>query len=237
MHDATPGTTCRVVAVNDGSILCSGLFQALSDNNLIDVIGIDHDNWRVLELVDQIGPDVIIVTLSGEGVPALVRRLREAAGESTAILVVGNSGPLAAESLLAGASGAISPRANATEVSLAVMAAMAGTAVPPGSLAEDLASSTRRVGKNLVRLSNREVEVMQRATEGLTNSSIARSLSLSEATVKTYWRRIFRKLDAHDRTMAVTIAIKLGILPQASHRPAAPERSPQCTPALNSMSA
>ncbi|GAB2738097.1 helix-turn-helix transcriptional regulator [Amycolatopsis magusensis] len=242
MHDEVAGPTCRVIAVNDGSILCSGLFQALADNAMIDVVGIDHDNWRVVELVGRIDPDVIII-LAGGGTPALIRQLRGTAGVSTAVLVVGDSGPLVAESVLAGACGTISPGANATDVSLAVMAAMAGTAVPPVSLVGHLAASPRWVGKELIRLSNREMEVMQRATEGLTNSSIARSLSLSEATVKTYWRRIFRKLDAHDRTMAVTIAIKLGILPQAGHRPpadhrpAAAEGSPRCTPALNSMSA
>lgn len=209
------GNTCRAFVVDDGSILFSGLFQALSDSNSIEVVGTEHDNWRLLELVRRITPDVVIVPLAGDGVLSLIPQVRDAAGEPVAVLVVGEPGPLVADSIVAGASGTISWRATASDVSLAVMAAVEGNDELPTELGDHLSWSLRRANNETIRLSNREMEVMQRATEGLTNSSIARSLSLSEATVKTYWRRIFKKLDAHDRTTAVTIAMTRGIFPRA----------------------
>jgi DNA-binding NarL/FixJ family response regulator len=217
---------CRVFVVEDGSILCSGLCHALSGNNLIEVVGTEHDNWRILESIRRIAPDVVIMILATDTILARVRQVRDMAGESVAVLVIGDPEALDADSVAAGASGTISWRATATEVSLAIMAATTGTAELPSGF-----WSLRGEAQDRVRLSNREMEVMQRATEGLTNSSIARSLCLSEATVKTYWRRIFKKLDVHDRTKAVTIAMNMGILPSTV------ERSPRCTRTASSARA
>jgi LuxR family maltose regulon positive regulatory protein len=62
-------------------------------------------------------------------------------------------------------------------------------------------------------LSDREIEVLQLIAEGLTNQEIAARLYLSLNTVKVHTRNIYGKLDAHNRTQAVTKARALGILP------------------------
>jgi LuxR family maltose regulon positive regulatory protein len=67
---------------------------------------------------------------------------------------------------------------------------------------------------NLVEpLSDREIEVLQLIAEGLTNQEIATRFYLSLNTVKVHTRNIYGKLDAHNRTQAVTKARALGILP------------------------
>jgi DNA-binding NarL/FixJ family response regulator len=61
-------------------------------------------------------------------------------------------------------------------------------------------------------LSGREVEVLQMIAYGSTNKEVADALSISPQTVKTYLERIFTKLGVSDRTRAVAVALKLGIL-------------------------
>jgi two-component system NarL family response regulator len=61
-------------------------------------------------------------------------------------------------------------------------------------------------------LSNREQEVLNLIAQGLINKHIAHALGLSEYTVKNYVKNILGKLDAEDRTQAVTVAIQRGII-------------------------
>jgi len=74
-------------------------------------------------------------------------------------------------------------------------------------IAQQLAS---HLGASL--LSEREVEVLQCAAAGNANKRIASQLAISEETVKAHMRSILAKLDANDRTHAVTIALKRGII-------------------------
>ena len=61
-------------------------------------------------------------------------------------------------------------------------------------------------------LSGREVEVLREVAEGNANKRVARNLGISEETVKAHMKSILAKLGANDRTHAVTIAIKRGII-------------------------
>ena len=61
-------------------------------------------------------------------------------------------------------------------------------------------------------LSEREIEVLKRVAEGKRNRDIGEALSISEETVKVHIRNILGKLGARDRTQAVTIAIRRGMI-------------------------
>lgn len=168
----------RVFVADDGSLFCSELRAALSRSGLIEIVGSEHGKCRLPDSIRQIAPDLAIVPLRETDGVDFLRRLRDLTGESVAVLVVGESGPLPADSIAALGASVPRPRPEAT-----------------------------------VQLSNRELEVMRLASKGLTDVSIARTLTLSEATVKTYWRRIFKKLGVHDRTTAVIKTLSMGILP------------------------
>nr|WP_323127032.1 response regulator transcription factor [Rubrobacter tropicus] len=62
------------------------------------------------------------------------------------------------------------------------------------------------------KLSERETEVLGFVARGLSNREIARSLHLSEATIKTHLIHVFAKLGVSDRTAAVTVALERGII-------------------------
>jgi LuxR family maltose regulon positive regulatory protein len=79
---------------------------------------------------------------------------------------------------------------------------------------QDGPPNTQAPGSGLIEpLSERELQVLQLITEGLTNPEIAARLFLTLNTVKVHTRNIYGKLDAHNRTQAVAQARALGILP------------------------
>jgi DNA-binding NarL/FixJ family response regulator len=61
-------------------------------------------------------------------------------------------------------------------------------------------------------LSERELSILRLASDGQANKEIGRLLSLTEGTVKSYMKDIFAKLGVSDRTHAVTVAIKRGLI-------------------------
>lgn len=65
-------------------------------------------------------------------------------------------------------------------------------------------------------LSSREQEVLAMLALGCSNAEIADELYLSVDTVKTYVRRVFRKLDVHNRTQAAMLAQQYGLAPPSS---------------------
>ena len=66
--------------------------------------------------------------------------------------------------------------------------------------------------KPLVRMSPREIEVLTLVARGSRNRDVAETLHIGENTVKNHLNAIFIKLDAQDRTEAVTIALARGII-------------------------
>lgn len=64
----------------------------------------------------------------------------------------------------------------------------------------------------LVTLTRREIEVLQLLAEGLSNKAIAQLLVISDSTVEFHLRRIYRKWGVHNRTSAVVVAIRHGVI-------------------------
>ena len=93
-------------------------------------------------------------------------------------------------------------------------AAASAGAVGTGSLAAHHAASgaLARGGAPAVELTKRELEVLSGMSHGRSNAQIGADLYLSEDTVKTHARRLFRKLGAADRAQAVAIGLRQGII-------------------------
>jgi two-component system NarL family response regulator len=84
---------------------------------------------------------------------------------------------------------------------------MAGRRGIPPAVAATLAEHTPRIA-----LTPRETEVISLMSTGLTNAQIASSIGRTEETVKVHVKNILQKLDARDRTAAVTIAARRGFI-------------------------
>jgi DNA-binding NarL/FixJ family response regulator len=109
--------------------------------------------------------------------------------------------------LEAGARGYLLKDAVSDEVAAAIRQVNAGGKAIPPSVAERLAAFTPRV-----ELTAREVEVLEMMALGLSNKEIGAALGRSEATIKVHVLHILQKLEAGDRTEAVTLGLRRGII-------------------------
>jgi DNA-binding NarL/FixJ family response regulator len=120
---------------------------------------------------------------------------------------------LVPSALRAGIRGAISSDATTEEIEGAIHAVNAGLVVTTPALLADALPSPPAFGEGFADpLSDRELEVLDRLAEGLSNKLIAHRLSISEHTVKTHVASILAKLGASSRTEAVSQAIRRGLV-------------------------
>jgi DNA-binding NarL/FixJ family response regulator len=129
------------------------------------------------------------------------------------LLLDSNDSASISSALRSGIRGAISWDATPREIESAVHAVTAGLVVTtPTSLAELLPDPQLFTEELPEPLSGRELEVLDRLAEGLSNKLIAHALNISEHTVKTHVASIFAKLGASSRTEAVSQAIRRGLV-------------------------
>jgi DNA-binding NarL/FixJ family response regulator len=110
-----------------------------------------------------------------------------------------------ARAVAAGARGYVVKDATTEELSIALAAALSEAA------RRQVPAQTRGRGSS-VQLTEREVQVLDGMSRGCSNAAIGRELFLSEDTIKTHARRLFRKLDAADRAQAVATGFRLGLV-------------------------
>ncbi|MCA1656410.1 MAG: response regulator transcription factor, partial [Actinobacteria bacterium] len=149
--------------------------------------------------------DVALVDAHAEGADAARLRRALTAAPGTTLFVLGSPQDSAAMAwaMAAGARGFL--RRGISRGELAVALAHASAAGPHGSPAGDASVPA-------VRLSAREVQVLQAMATGKTNAEIGGSLFLSVDTVKTHAQRLYRKLEARDRAHAVARGFRLGLV-------------------------
>lgn len=145
---------------------------------------------------------VLVLMGSGAEVP-LIERL---AAEGARVVVLGMSTDrdLAVRCLTAGARGYLLEDAAPAELAATVAHAIADSTLAPITV-----PAARRP---IPDLTERELQVLQGMTEGKSNGEIGRSLYLSEDTVKTHARRLFRKLGVGDRAQAVALGFRNGLV-------------------------
>jgi two-component system NarL family response regulator len=118
------------------------------------------------------------------------------------------------DAIKAGASGYLLKEGDPSEVAEAVRQIYAGPSLLSPAVASKLvsefASIARKTDERALRprLTDRELQVLQLAADGLTNRQIGRKLHISENTVKNHMRNILEKLHLHSRMEAVIYAVK-----------------------------
>lgn len=92
------------------------------------------------------------------------------------------------------------------------MGGTAAAATPTATTVSSVPRQTRAAAGDEIALTKREVEVLVGMSNGRSNAQIGQELFLSEDTIKTHARRLFRKLGAADRAQAVAIGLRRGII-------------------------
>lgn len=200
------------ILICDGSPLVrEQLRRAIGGVRGVDRVVTAATEDEAVEHVRAAPPDLVLldVALTIRGGAGAVRRIR-AADPGARVLVLTrpeDSDSVIVAAVAAGARGYLRKDASRAEVRVAVGQALTE---PQGG---PVTAGAVPAGDNGVRsLTERELEVLAGMCEGRSNAEIGKALFLSEDTVKTHARRLFRKLGATDRAHAVAIALRRGLV-------------------------
>ena len=212
----------RVVVADDQSLIRAGFRSLIDSEPDLEVVGEAGTGRRVLELVREARPDVVLMDIrmpDGDGLWATeeIAGDPELASVHVVIVTTFELDEYVARALKAGASGFLVKDTEPVDLLRAVRVAVAGEALlSPGVtkrlLAQFAAGHTPVDASRLAVLTEREREVLRLVGRGLTNQEIGVELFLSPLTAKTHVSRIMTKLAARDRVQLVVIAYETGLV-------------------------
>ena len=208
----------KLMIVDDHTVVRDGLASMLERQDDFEVVGRASNGLEAVERVPALQPDVILMDLRMpelDGVEAMRRISAERPGTRFIVLTTYDSDQYIFDAIEAGAKGYLLKDTSREELFEAVRAVHRGeSGIEPGVAARvlDRFAQLSREEAQTPLLSDREVEVLQLMAKGSANKEIARSLSISDSTVKTHVANIFQKLDVSGRTEAVTHALQIGII-------------------------
>lgn len=203
----------RVLLVDDHPVVRSGLAGLLAAEPDIEVVGEAADGAAAVDAARALTPDLVLMDLRMpvlDGAEATARIRRESPAVHVLVLTTYETDTDILRAVEAGATGYLLKDTPREQLVAGVRAAARGESALSPTVARRLVDQLRADGE---RLSARELEVLAGVARGLSNAAIGRELFIAEATVKTHLLRTFAKLGVEDRTHAVTVAIRRGILP------------------------
>jgi DNA-binding NarL/FixJ family response regulator len=207
----SPATvTIRVLCVDDHPLVRKGIASILANEADMQLVGEAGGGREAIEMFMQFRPDVVLMDLRMPDVDGTMatRQIRQAAPDAKVIALTSYDGDQDIyRALEAGVRGYILKEMVHTEVVKAIRTVHAGKRLMPQEVAERLSEYFPQVA-----LTPREVEVLGCVAKGMANKEIAERLGTASGTVKMHIQNILAKLNAADRTHAVTIAMERGIL-------------------------
>ena len=204
------GGKIRVLCVDDHPIVREGLASILALQTDMEMIGAAGSGAEALEFFRKTQPDITLVDLRLPDMSGheLTRQLLAQSSNARVIVLTSFEGDADIErALAAGARGYVVKGMVREELLAAIRAVHAGKKHVHGPVAEKLAE---HLGSE--KLSERELQVLREMAAGRRNKEIGAELSIAEDTVKMHVKNILEKLQVSDRTEAVTVALRRGIL-------------------------
>jgi DNA-binding NarL/FixJ family response regulator len=200
-----------VILVDDHTMLRQGIRRALESEG-IKVVGEASDGAAAIRLALEHKPDVVLMDVSMPGMDGVeaARRLVEADGRQRVVMLTMHiDRDVIDRAIRAGAVGYLTKDSSISEVILAIQLAANGDRPMSPKLAAAMLDEARR---DDALISAREEEVLQLVADGYGTNEIAERLYISGKTVKNHLASIYEKLNARDRTQAVLMAVKMGIV-------------------------
>ncbi len=201
-----------VVLVDDHTMLRQGLRRALESEG-VKVVGEASDGEEGVRVALAARPDVVLMDVS---MPTMdgIDATRQLVGADNRIRVVMLTMHIDRDvidrAIKAGAVGYLTKDASISEVVEAIRIAANGDKVMSPRLAEAMLTEAHKETDGII--SAREEEVLQLVADGFGTTEIADKLFISQKTVKNHLASIYDKLDARDRTQAVLMAVRMGIV-------------------------
>jgi two-component system, NarL family, response regulator len=209
MNEPTAGLI-RVLVVDDHPLMRDGIAAVIAGQDDMRLIGEASDGAEAVAAYAALHPDVVLMDLrmpGMDGIEAIIA-IRAASPRARIIVLTTYRGDVqATRALQAGAAGYLLKSSLRRELLDAIRDVHAGRRRVPAEIAAGIAENLS--GESL---SPRELDVLRSVAAGNANKRIGAELGISEETVKAHMKNILTKLDARDRTHAVTIAIRRGII-------------------------
>jgi DNA-binding NarL/FixJ family response regulator len=200
----------RVLAVDDHPLLREGIAALIATEEDMELIGEASNGREALDLFRKCHPDVTLMDLQMpemNGIDA-IGAIRSEFPDARIIVLTTQPGDVQVfRALKAGARAYLSKGMLRKELLDTIRAVHAGQKRLSGEAAAEIAEHAADDA-----LTPREIDVLRLVAGGNANKEIGALLSLTEVTVKSHVKNILAKLGANDRTHAVTIALKRGII-------------------------
>lgn len=203
-----------VLICDDHRIVREGLRQFVSGVPGVDKVDTAASGEEVLARYPHEHPDLVLMDVRMPGLGGLeaTRRLVQQHPEAKVImLTAADDRDQVAAAVSHGARGYLLKDVSHEELCAAVAHALDGMDLVEPSLRRAL-TTREATGVPTVQLTERELQVLTGMSQGKSNSAIGRELYLSEDTVKTHARRLFRKLEVNDRAQAVARGFRRGLV-------------------------
>ncbi|HLN00044.1 MAG TPA: response regulator transcription factor [Bryobacteraceae bacterium] len=210
MAEEQPGSPIRVLCADDHPLIRKGIASILANEADTLLVAEASNGREAVELFRTHKPDVVLLDLHMpelDGVAATKIILQECPDARIIALTSYDGDQEIYRALDAGVRGYLLKEMVHTEVLRAIRRVHSGKRLIPSEVSERLSEHFPQIA-----LTPRETEVLGWVAEGLGNKEIADRLGTASGTVKNQIQTILGKLKAADRTQAVTIAIRRGIL-------------------------
>ncbi len=210
-------TPVRLVVVDDHALFRRGLISLLSDMREFKVVGEAGNGKEALAVIQEVLPDLVLLDVNMPEMDGIqtVEALRKAKLPLYILmLTISQQEDDLMTAIRMGADGYLLKNTEPDDLRKAILRVAAGEgALSPevtGSVMRALARQAELTGQQP--LSDRELEVLVCLADGLTTNQIAARLFISDNTVKTHVRHILEKMEASNRTEAVSKGIQLGLI-------------------------
>jgi DNA-binding NarL/FixJ family response regulator len=206
----------RVLIVDDHPVVHDGVTAVLHGSPDIRVVASAETVDEALRAVDRARPDVVLLDIrlpGADGLSAIGALLARSAAARIIVFSAYDFDEYVFGAIRAGARGYLLKGAAGAELATAIRTVHAGQSYLSSSLSAKLVDQVKGTPRGSRLLTKREQGVLRLMAAGLSNKQIAESLAIGERTVKFHVTTILNKLGADNRTQAVALAGRRGILP------------------------
>ncbi len=207
----------RLVVVDDHSLFRRGLVSLLEDMPEFKVVGQANNGEEALQVIENTRPDIVLLDVNMplmDGIATVLALRSRHQSVKILMLTISKNDEDLLGAIRAGADGYLIKSTEPDDLRKSLLRLADGQGVLSPEITAPLMRALAHPDSNDHQpfLSDRELEVLSCLAEGQTTQQIAASLFISENTVKTHIRHILEKLEASNRTEAVSKAIQLKLI-------------------------